>query len=90
MQNLSERGTNCFFLFHFPLFRQEQASKALQLEIQSLFELRMALKEEKDNQEKELKKMQFEDVNNSFAFYHLSSSIEAHFRHYLNHFQCNS
>lgn len=32
------------------------------MEIQSLFELRMAMKEEKDRQERELKQMMFEDV----------------------------
>jgi hypothetical protein len=34
----------------------------MQLEIQSLFELRMALKKEEDNRQRELKAMGFEDV----------------------------
>jgi hypothetical protein len=42
--------------------RQEQLSKATQLEIQSLFELRMALKKEEENRQRELKAMSFEDV----------------------------
>lgn len=52
--------------------RQEQLSKAMQLEIQSLFELRMALKKEEENRQRELKVMSFEDVWELFVSFNLT------------------